>query len=235
MEDPTRIFATLEERFPEAGDSDTANTAVRAVISLVPYLGGPINEVLSQVLVPALSRRKDEWLKEMARIVHQISQQQANFRFEDLANHEQFISAAVEASRIAIGTHQKEKRAFLRNILVRIGTNCTVSEDLQFMYLRLVDDFTPTHIRILDFLWRGNREFARNHGQLSIPRRFSEVLEILFPEFIGKSDLVDRILTDLRSRGLCTLQSITLSFPQQVMTNHGIEFLNFILSPDELK
>jgi hypothetical protein len=103
------------------------------------------------------------------------------------------------------------------------------------MYLRLVDDFTPTHVRVLEFLWLGNQRIAAaNGGELPRHRTFSEVLEEFFPEFRGKIPLVDRILNDLRSRGLCTLQNITHTFPQQVMTNHGIEFLNFVLSPEEL-
>jgi hypothetical protein len=102
--------------------------------------------------------------------------------------------------------------------------------------LRLVDDFTPTHVRLLEFLWRMNEWLAKKKGLGTLPtgRRYSEILEEFFPEFNGMARLADYVLTDLRSRGLCTLQSITHIYPQQVVTNQGIDFLNFVLSPEEL-
>ncbi len=60
-----------------------------------------------------------------------------------------------------------------------------------------------------------------------------EFVDKLLPELKGKPH-VDQIIQDLRSRGLCTAQDITAGMGSQVMTNHGIGFLGFILTPEEI-
>jgi hypothetical protein len=234
-ENPIKLFAPLSERYPEPDDVDAVQVTARAIVSAIPFVGGSIAEVLSLVMVPAVSRRRDEWLKELADTLAEIASQTANFQPEALANNEQFISATIEASRIAISTHKSEKRRYLRNILVRIGTFTAVDDVLQFMYLRLIDEFTPTHVVVLNFLWRCNAlAAAKNGGVLPQHVSYLEVLDICLPELRGKSVIVNRIIGDLRGRGLCTLHDLTHSFPQQVITNQGIDFLNFVLAPEDL-
>ena len=125
-ENPIELFASLSQRYPEPDDVDAAQVATRALISAIPCVGGPITEILSLVMVPAISRRRDEWFRELADTLGEIASKTATFRIEDLVSNEQFISATIEASRIAISTHQSEKRRLLRNVLVRIGTTTAV-------------------------------------------------------------------------------------------------------------
>jgi hypothetical protein len=66
-------------------------------------------------------------------------------------------------------------------------------------------------------------------------KSYQEVLDLLEPEFRRKADLVQQVLTDLNRRGLSTLQGANLAFPQQVMTNQGIAFLQFVLAPEGVK
>jgi hypothetical protein len=136
----------------------------------------------------------------------------------------------IQATRIALGSHQREKRKLLRNALVNIAVGKGPDEDLQHIYLQLIDEFTPSHVKILHFLWSGvSRVAATNDKLLHQSSTYQEVLEQFEPEFRGKADLVQQVLTDLNRRGLSTLQGANLVFPQQVMTNQGIAFLQFVL------
>jgi hypothetical protein len=222
----------LSERYPEKEPADRAYDATRLVFSLFP--NGVATELLSLILTAPVVRRRDEWVVDVASAVDDILKWKESFSLENLHENEQFISALIVATRIATGTHHREKRRMLRNILVKIGTFCDIDENLQFIYLRLVDDLTPTHIKILEFFWRGNSRLAAMNGGTLPQSGFHQTLvDKLLPELKGKSH-VDQIVQDLRSHGLCTAQNITAGIGSQVMTNHGIGFLRFILTPKEI-
>ena len=228
-EAPIKLFATRSERYPKSSDSDIAYGIVKTLLSVY----GPISEILSLVITPPLLRRRDEWFKDLSDAVDEIASKCTDFTPEKLANNDQFISAVIEASRIAVSTHKIEKREMLKNALVNIGTSCNIDEDVQFMSFRLIEDLTVTHIKILEFFWRGNRRVAAANGG-NLPRFIlpAEVFRLYLPELHEKARLVNQMIADLRTRGLCTAQEITSGFSQQVMTNPGIEFLSFVLAPE---
>jgi hypothetical protein len=222
----------LADRYPQKQPDDRAYDATRLVLSLFPNGAG--TEILSLILAAPVVRRRDEWIVEVASAVDDILNWKEGFTLENLQQNEQFISTLIVATRIATSTHHREKRRMLRNILVKIGTSCNIDEDLQFVYLRLVDDLSPTDVKILEFFWRGNsRIVAINGGMMPLGNKRQEFVDELLPELRGKSH-VDQIIQDLRSRGLCTAQDITAGMGSQVMTNHGIGFLGFILTPEEI-
>jgi hypothetical protein len=222
----------LADNYPQKQPDDRAYDATRFVLSLFPTGAG--TEILSLILAAPVVRRRDEWLVEVASAVDDILKWKEGLTFESLQQNEQFISALIVATRIATSTHNKEKRRMLRNILIKVGTFCNIDEDLQFVYLRVVDDLSPIHVKILEFFWRGNsRIVAVNGGMMPQGNKRQEFVDKLLPELKGKSHL-DQIIQDLRSRGLCTAQDITAGMGSQVMTNHGIGFLGFILSPEEI-
>ena len=58
-EDPIQLFSKRSERYPEPSDADVALGAGRAALAAIPFVGGSITEVLSLVLAPAVTRRRD--------------------------------------------------------------------------------------------------------------------------------------------------------------------------------
>lgn len=235
-EDPIKLFSTMAERIPQATDEDNVYNATEKLIEQIPVVGTIITVIASQFLGPSLAKRQAEWWKEIADAFEAEEQTNKNFRVEHAFGSEAFITAVVQASRIAVSTHQHEKRVLLRNALMNIATGRAPDEDMQHIYLRLIDDLTPSHVRILNFLWRGNsRIAAANGGSLPQHKTFQEVLDQLEPEFEREQQLVQQVLSDLRSRGLATLQSMNHSFPQQVIADPGIQFLRFVSTPEELQ
>jgi hypothetical protein len=53
------------------------------------------------------------------------------FKVENLQHDEEFVSAVIEASRLAISTHKQEKREALRNALLNIALHRSTDEDQQ--------------------------------------------------------------------------------------------------------
>ncbi len=117
-EDPIKLFATLAERIPQATDRDLAYKTTEKLIEQIPVVGTIITYVASQFLGPSLAKRQAEWWKEMADAFDAEKRKNKAFRVEHAFESEAFITAVIRASRIAVSTHQHEKRILLRNALV---------------------------------------------------------------------------------------------------------------------
>ena len=236
-EDPIKLFATRAERYPEPTEADTAQAIARAGIAAIPLVGGSINQVLALVLAPAVARRRDEWLKELADALDQMEKKVEGFKVENLADNEAFVSATIQATLIAIGTHQREKREYLRNALLNIAKGITSDEIKQQFFLNAIEAFTPAHIKALNVIWKGGG-LKIGWDENSIPimqRTYGAAIGILAPEVKGQTSLIGAVLADLRNRGFSNLGGADLAFPQGgTITNLGIEFLNFVLSPEDL-
>jgi hypothetical protein len=234
-EDPIKLFSSRAEQLPQPEDRDKARAALEKIVEQVPVFGPAAVYILNQFLVPTQQRRLDEWLKGLADALEEEQQTNASFRTSHAFESESFITATMQATRMAVSTHQHQKRNLLRNALMNIATGRAPGEDMQHIYLRLIDELTPSHVKILDFLWRGNsRVAAANGGTLPQNKTFQQILDQFEPAFQREHQLVQQVLSDLRSRGLATLQSMSDSFPQQVIADPGIQFLRFVSTPEEL-
>ncbi len=237
-EEPIKLFSSMSERYPQPSDADVVHAATRGLVSLIPVAGGSIDELLSLILAPSVSRRRDEWFKELADVVEEVKKKLDNFKIEDLAQNEAFVSATIQATRIAAGTHKEEKRKILRNALLNVALGQGPDEDTQQIFLNIVDAFTASHVRVLDVLWRGPSQMAGTlWDQNRVPinaRNYGAAIELLVPELKGQGALTEYILSDLRSRGFSKLPALTLPFPTgETITTMGVQFLRFVLHPDE--
>ncbi len=234
-EDHIKLFATRAERYPEPTEADVVLGTARAALAAIPVIGGSITEVVSMVLAPAIARRRDEWLKELADALDQVEKKVEGFKIEDLQKNELFISATMQATQAALRTHQQEKRALLRNALLNVALGRAPEEDLQQMFLRYIDEFNVTHVKLLDFLSnavQSMRDKGLNTQSLSTYRR---AIEEMFPELRSQRDFVRQVLMDLNSRGLSNVKDAEESFMGlRVVTGHGQAFLEFVLRPKVL-
>lgn len=57
----------------------------------------------------------------------------------------------LQATQIALRTHQEEKLEALRNAVVNSTSGQVLEDDVRAVFLNLVDTFTPTHLRILKY------------------------------------------------------------------------------------
>ncbi|HEV2385873.1 MAG TPA: hypothetical protein VGS20_01330 [Candidatus Acidoferrales bacterium] len=226
-EEPIRLFPTRAESYPEPDGADTMQGIARAGLAAIPVFGGSVTEILSLVLAPAVQLRRDEWFRELADAVDRLEKRLDGFKIENLVQDDAFVSATIQATRIAVATHQREKREMLRNALLNIATGKGPREELQQVYLNAVGDFTASHVKVLQFLWKGNtalRPPITNYGQ---------AIEQAHPELRGQGDFVQHIMNDLRNRGFSHLSGPSAAHPQHpAITNLGIEFLTFLSAPE---
>jgi hypothetical protein len=233
-EEPIKLFATRAERYPESSDADIPQAAVRVALTV---LGGPLPELLSLILTPALARRRDVWFKEFADAFDELSAKIEGVKVENLADNEAFVSATIQASRIAIGTHQAEKREMLRNALLNVAVGGGPQEDLQEIFIAAIESLSPTLMKVLRFLSSSLPDLQMAGISWTTENRnafpnYSAVIGELYPELKSEEGLLTYTMLDLYNRGFSKVPGPLSSFPQQpAVADMGVEFLRFVLEP----
>jgi hypothetical protein len=209
---------------PQPTFEDVEHAGRKGILAIIPGIGGVASELFG-VLSSPLALRRDDWWSDLERRLCDLEGRVDGFRFDDLGQNKQFVSAALQATQAAMRTHQAEKLAALQNAVLNIALAKAPSEDLQLIFLNLVDSFTPSHLEVL-------RDFqASGH-----PNR---------AEFQKQRDLTDQVVCDLRDRGLLRdtrpFAARDRDSPEALViydwevTNLGRQFLEFIKSPEERK
>lgn len=227
-EDPIKLFSSRSDRYPGPDEADAIQGGARAALSAIPVIGGTVTEILSIVLAPVVSRRRDEWFKELADGLDQLEKKVDGFEVEKLAGNEEFVSAVIQATRIAVASHQREKLEIIRNAVLNVALSKSADEEKQIVFLHLIDTFSITHFEIL-------RLFA-NPALFPSTRR---------NDLRQRRALTDPMVLDLNDRGLLNdprpyvarTRESPDSLTQQgwTLTQLGNELLSFIAVPGPLK
>lgn len=217
-----------------------------ALISTLPKVGGPLAALVELLAIP-LSNRKQRWLEEyLAEVVSELEGRVSELS-KPLDENEDFLTAVVRASQIAMGTQREEKLAALRNAVRNSALKSAPGEDLQVIFLRLVDELTVSHLRMLQVfneprrsLEKSGREMREkpqivgNNVLFSSLGSLSDLIFHCVPELNGQRELCEQLCRDLANRGLIAqgLQLIQAMSSSGVLTprttNLGKQFLKFI-------
>lgn len=228
-----------KESVLEPTPADRVHAVVRAGVSLLPWVGGPFLELFNEIFVPPLSARRDRWLEELAEKLKALEDKIPNFKVEALATNEQFLTAVTHATQVANRTHQAEKREALKAAVLNVAIGSAPDEDLQLIFLRLVDTFTPWHLRLLSLLADPKRNpaaVAKARGMMM--GGFNHILEAVYPQLQGQDDFVRLLIQDLARAGLTGGDNVMAMVSQHGLlekrtTPIGDQFLAFITAPVE--
>ena len=168
------------------------------------------------------------------------------FSVEDLQSNEEFISVVFFATQVAIMSHQEEKFSALSNALVSAALQRS-SKDEEFLgltFIRFVEELTPLHIRVLQYL-------VDHRGSIvsltSYPQLFG-LIEIGVKPPPSKDEFI-LVINDLEAKGIIRIsqgmdnfedlynssaildQSSDETLPRIVVTEIGEKFINYIAKP----
>lgn len=197
-------------KLPKASSRDTAHTLVRAGISAIPVLGGPAAELFNHVIQPPLEKRRVEWMNAVAERISRLEKENG-LDIDSLKDNDEFISAVMYASTLAIRTHNESKLNALRNAISNIAQGRAPDETLQQIYLNLVDSLTELHLRILKVFQSPNVPPGMSMGGLG------SVLEHNLPDMRGHKGIYQQMWKDLFARGLLAGDNLNLT-----MTGSGL-------------
>lgn len=229
---------------PTVPTSPEQSRAVEAIakvaegaVSAVPFLGGPLAVVVATVFGYAYSRRVDRWRDELTASVQYLMENHGA-TVEDLADNDDFLDAVAIATRVAATTASDEKRHRLRNGLINIGRGAAPHSDKQAIYLRYVEELTPSHMLLLDFM-NDPLAYCQRH-EIPWPNIYAgglgTVIKEALPNLAADKDFLETLGGDLARFGLTNQPGFNTMMTGEGLkagrgTDKGLEFITFISSP----
>lgn len=216
---------------------DRGHKAAQLVLNEIPFVGGLLTEILNEIVTPSLERRRNEWLNNLVTNVVQLEQKVEGFKIESLSENDKFITCVLEATQIALRTHQQLKLECLRNAVINAAIMGDIDDDKINIYLHLIQVFGENHLKLLLFL-KSPKQFFDNQG-ITHPSFFSgsplTLIEIAYPDLKGEKEYLNKIIMDLYQNGLINTQSLSTTMTGSGIyssrtTNFGNDFLLFVSS-----
>jgi hypothetical protein len=177
---------------PEPNTGDGVHLVARAVLSFVPGA----SELFQRFITPPLEKKLEAWREQVGEALRQLEADKV-VDLESLQSDERFISLIMQASTIAMRSHQEEKLSALRSAIINSTDTKTFKEDLQFVFLRFVDELTPSHLFLLHYLVKYEREVSRLTSYEFLYTWFDR----RHPDVLSR-ELFKLMCNDLDSRGL---------------------------------
>src|SRR6516164_742316 len=94
---------------PETDPRQFGYRTARATLSVIPLIGGALQEILDAAIGSPLERRRAEFLKGMADKLDMLSRRIEGFDPKALGGKEDFVDAVYSMTEAAMRTHSEEK------------------------------------------------------------------------------------------------------------------------------
>lgn len=208
---------------------DHLHTLARAGLSMIPTVGGPAAELFSMLIVPPLTKRRDEWLQALANGLEELEKKVDGFKVQSLVNNEAFVTMVMEASHLAMRNHAKEKVDALRNAVLNSALK-TPDEYLQGVLLQFISIATPWHFRVLEFYSDPEAYVKRAGLKIESGDFLSYFVERIFPNLNGNDAFRLQVERDLLHYGLILPE---VAWYTERTTDTGDAVLKMIATPLE--
>ena len=129
---------------------ELAEALVIGAVGTLPVVGGLLAEFGNRIFNP-LEKRRNAWTREVESALDVL---QSNFHKlpAELAENPAFVTAVVNATRTALGTHREEKIQALRKYIISVGSDSLLEEELQNALHSLIDAFSVSHFNVVYYL-----------------------------------------------------------------------------------
>jgi hypothetical protein len=230
------------DKYPEPENKDKVISVARALVKgaagSVPVAGSFLAEIIDFLYKQPIDQLREDWIIDLAETLEEIQNKQAELTPEKLAEIPEFVTILHRATEVAVRTHQKEKRQYLRNAINSAIKPNPPDFDKQILFLRLVEELTTDHVLIL-VLYRDPKGWFSRRGIL--PQEFmaagrDQVLVQAYPELAKSGDFRLLVISDLERRGLMGGVSGLISghaIYDPITSKLGNEFLDYISAIDE--
>lgn len=204
------------EPYPQAGLRDYAREGMEAGIAAIPIVGGTLEVLVASVITPSLAKRRERWIQKLAELVSELQAKVDGFDVTSLIGDEVFVTAVVDASRIAMGTHLDEKLNYLKHCLAHMAIDDDRDDFMDLQLIRFVELLSPEHFLILQYLaspaaWFDAKQIERPDLYAGSPGHLMDAAKL---PVNGPS--LEIVLRDLSSYALANTQPI-----RTVMTGNG--------------
>ena len=233
---------------PTQGLGDHAHTLARAGLGSIPFVGAVASELLGLIIAPPLARRQTYLFESLGDGLRSL-ERDLGVVIEHLSSNDTFVDTALQAIQVALRTSQQEKLDSLRYAILNAALPNAPEASMQQIFINLVDRFTVSHIRILNFFHSPLEWFAKLGRPwpdgLDSPEHLSNadpklVLREAYPEMVLNTEFCDLLIHELTESGLFIYRFVPVwsgtmlkrEDPKSSRTTAlGRQFIKFITPP----
>jgi len=132
-------------------------TALRAAVSLIPYVGGALDIMISGRAAHVHQERMTRWVNELRDAYGRLDEAAID---KDFLASDDFLDFFCDAAERYTRSHGEEKLEALRNAFVNGTTQEGCNGPLKEIVLRVEADLTADHMRALKALRDGERDYS---------------------------------------------------------------------------
>ena len=125
--------------------NDFIIATAKGAVSVIPG-GGLLAEYIGLAQSSISDKRMNEWKDKVEQTLEKIPKSMS-----ELAQSEDFYSCLQTATTGAMRAYQEEKRKYFANALYHSAVNTNLDTDKKLFYLRLLNDYTLSHINLLQY------------------------------------------------------------------------------------
>ncbi len=223
---------------PGKTGGDHVHLGARAIISTIPGVGGPALEIFNAVISPPLEKRRNDWMESVGSALEELLRKD-NHLVDRLRLDAGFQSVLLQATWAAVRNHHTEKLMVLR---MAVQNSAIRSNDIQLLFVRFIDELTPTHLQVMSFFVKHEKEIAYLESYQKAVEVFGSIRDQKIDAFFFKM-----VCDDLKARGLVRisqdivdlpgvysesriLSEETSKDPRIVVTDFGRGFVDFVLT-----
>lgn len=217
--------------------ADYCHAAIKIGLNAVPIVGGAFGSLFETVFESPLDRRKKLWLDKVIDVVNDLCKRIEDLTPEKLSENEMFVTAFLQASNIAIKTHQEEKITYLQSAIKNCVLLADYEETKKLIFIKAIDDLLPLHFNMLFFLSNPSKyltDIDRSHEEKDgLIITSTPVLASLWtknnPEFPANGAIFSLAFKELFRLGFIAIDNIGLSPKiEPATTTFGNEFIQFV-------
>lgn len=171
--------------------TDALFDAHKIIISLIglviniPGVGGTTNRVLDIIYSSPAKKRTDKWIQNIEDALLELEGKIEGLDKEELFRDEEFVSLLIQATQIAVKTHQEEKVRLLKNSLVNAHI-ASIPFDIKELLIRKLDKLTLSHLVILRYIQDNDFLFLSENNFENIYKNCTDntTIDLKLEEFI---------------------------------------------------
>lgn len=189
---------------PKIGLADHGHATVRSVLGTIPFAGQAAVEIFNALLTPPIKKRRNQWMESVASAIEELQMRDSTL-VERLQQDETFQSILLQASWAAVRNHQVEKLAALRTAIQNAAVD---SNETQLLFVRYIDELTPTHLVVMSFFVTHQKDVAHIASYTDLHACFVNTsgndVEKMFFKLVCE---------DLNQRGLLRISAQVADYP----------------------
>ena len=222
---------------------DYVHSGAKVLIGAIPGIGGALSETFDLVISSPLSKRRDEWIVRICEQLMTLEERVDGFRLENLKDNELFTTIVLNASQIAMRTHQEQKKVALCNACINTALNINIDENKQLIFLNYINELTECDLRLLYFFENPLKRFEEKGLQVNsgyLGGNISQELYRYYPDLQSEKNFINERVKYLYNNRLLDIENLnTIMSGSGIyasrLTELGQEFMRYILLNDNIR